>query len=155
MNPRQQGGDMCRRYRPVDSRRDMVERSKEATLLQVRHQLANILPQALNLPMLDLGETKHVEMYADTVLREDRSHLAGDDHIGQVRQGKSTADLVVVGDGDEPHAARFRQPIYGFRCVVALTEKVLEWRDRRSAGVKGMNMGIDLHDHLPRPSAGR
>ncbi len=76
VHPWQQRGNMWRRDRPVDPGRHVVQRREELSVLQIWHQLANVVPQALDLSMLTLVQTKHIEMNLDAILREHAGHLA-------------------------------------------------------------------------------
>ena len=78
-------------------------------LPQVRQQLAHVVAQPLDLAMLRGVDARDAEVHAHAVVREHAGHFAADDDVGPIGEAERAADLVVVGDRDEIHAARLGQ----------------------------------------------
>src|SRR4051812_39799911 len=73
---------------------------------EVRLQVVDVLPQALNLAMLRLAEVPDQHVHGAAVFREIRGRLLGEKNAGPLRDREAAVDRVVVRQRDEIHAAR-------------------------------------------------
>ena len=124
----------------------MVERREDLFSLEIGQQLAHVATQPLNLAVLDFVDAEHPEMHPDIVVRKDAGDLARDDDVGAIGDRQYAFDAVVVGDGDQVHAALFRAAVDAVRRVIGLAEEMLERCERGAPGKRRVHVRIEFHD---------
>jgi hypothetical protein len=102
--------------------------------------------------VLDFVQPEHAEMHADAVFGKHARDLAADEHVGPVGQHQRAANLVMVGDGDEVHAPRLGAAVHALGRVVRLAEQAAEMTDRRTAGIRRVDVRVDFHGSSCRVS---
>ena len=130
----------------------VVEREEDAGRAQVGGDLEGVAAQRLQLAMRDLGHPPRAEVDLDApvgpgraVDRQPARHLFAQDHVAPVgrpaQQLEPAVDAVVIGDGDQVHAARLGRLVDGQRigkAVPALEEREIVV----VAGMPGMDVEI-------------
>ena len=145
VDPRHQRGDVRRGDLAVDARRDVVERGEDALLPEIRQQLADVVPQPLDLAMLRSLMPSTPRWTRTSSSGNDAGDFAADDDVGTIGDGQRAVDRVVIGDRDEIHPARLGAPIDALGRVVRLVHDQRERIDRRAARVHRVHVGVELH----------
>ena len=119
----------------------MVQREEDVGLAQPRGDVEDVPPQRLHVAVQRLGHAVDAEVHLDAGVGQPARHLLADDDVGSAgtrdEQLERAVDRVVIGDGDEIHAARLGDAVdvLGRRVAVAAAEKRQRAADLRVAGV--------------------
>ncbi len=95
----------------VDAEERVRHDMHDALAAGVGAELVEIALQSLQLAMLRLRDSQDKDVQIAAVLRKGHGLLAREERSGQVSDVQRAGDRIVVGDGDEVHAARLRQAI--------------------------------------------
>jgi hypothetical protein len=100
-----------------------------------------------------LGHAVDAEVHFDVTIAKAARHFLADDHVvmrrQMIEQLERTVNRIVIGDGDQVHAARLGDAIHvpGLRIAVARAEKRHVAVDLRGPGVN-MQVGAQGRCHF-------
>jgi hypothetical protein len=104
----QVGGE--RDLTPIEMKQ-VIQREEDVGLAQRRRHLPDIAPQRLDGFVQRLGHAVDAEVHLDRRVGEPTGHFFGYEEVVRagmaVEELEAPADAVVIGDGDDVHAARF------------------------------------------------
>ena len=91
--------------------KQVIQREEDAGLAQRRRHLEDVAPQRLDARVQRLGHAVDAEVHLDRRVGEPAGHFFGHEEVVgagmAVQELEAPVDAVVIGDGDEIHAARF------------------------------------------------
>ena len=111
-------------------------------------EIVDVLAGACDFAMLRLGDApdEHVDLAA--VLGKPGGDLFGDEGAGEIGDLEAAVDVVVIGDGDEVHAALAEQGVELARIGVAVGDIEPAKQPLRGAvAVAGVDVEVDLRGH--------
>ena len=123
----------------------MVDAKEKSPLSQIHEQRDQVIPSLLELNMLTLIEVIHTDMDFGAA-----GHLAGQllaqEEAVMLPQPFGTIDRIVVGQGEQVHAAPLQQRIHFCGIAIALTAEFSRKRGCAGARKVGVDMHVALHD---------
>ncbi len=129
---------------PGQGRVEVVDARGDALLGQVGEEGLGVLALAGDLLVLRLGEVEHVHVELPAAL-EGHRHFLAHEHVGQPPQLQGARDRVVIGEGDEVHAARERGLVDRHGLGVALAAHVAQHGEVGRAGVRRVHVKVAAH----------
>ena len=123
----------------------MVDAKEKSPLSQIHEQRDQVIPPLLELHVLTLIEVIHTDMDFGAA-----GHLAGQlfaqKEAAVLPQPFGTIDRIVVGQGEQVHAAPLQQRVHFCGIVIAFTAEFSCKRGRAGARKVGVDMHVALHD---------
>jgi hypothetical protein len=131
----------------VDGPERMGEAVAEVISPEIGHQVMDIMPGLLDVPVLGFIEVINQDMGLAAILGEIGGDLFTEKGVGQAGDFETAVNVVVVGDGDPGHAPLFGDAVEGPGLGIAfLAAQFLENPLGRTRRVPGMDMQVDFHD---------
>jgi len=127
----------------------VIHRKEESALGEIHDERDKIVPTALNLGMVFLGDVIDAEVHLRAAGHADGDFLA-EKEIGILAQGFCGIDGIVVGNGHHGHASLFRAAVDIFRLVVGLLANAGQTRGIAHAGPDGMDVEVAAHSENGR-----
>jgi hypothetical protein len=132
-----------RRRRAIEMEQ-MIEREKDPRFAQPRRHVEHVPPEPLHIGVQPLGHPVDPQVHFEVAVRQPARHLLADDDVRGVRspieQFERAVDRVMVGDRDQIHSTRFRQPIHRLRPRVTVAGA-----EKRHVPILLRMAGVDVH----------